>query len=154
MLFDAWEQLLDVGNDRERRGRARLHHRQQHGALAVDMDDVGLRRAAVMHIGHVAHVDDRSVDGLDRQVVESGDRAGRVVQIHRVFERADLLGSDRGDQVLERQGVDDVVRGDAVGVQRLLVEVGLDLPNLAAIGQAEPPHPRTEVNCGRMKLVA
>ena len=134
-LGDAREQLLDAGNDRQGRGRARLDHRQQHGALAVDVDDIGLRRAAVMHVGDVAHVDDRAIDGLDRQIVEGGDRGRRIVQIHRVFELADLLGADRGDQVLDRQGVDDVVRGDAVGVQRLLVEVGLDLPDLAAIGQ-------------------
>ena len=60
---------------------------------------------------------------------------GRVVQIDRVFKLADLLGPDRGDEVLDRQGVDDVVRGDAVGVQRLLVEIGLNLPDFAAIRQ-------------------
>src|SRR6202035_2662135 len=103
-------------------------------ALLLSMDDIGLRWAAVMHIGYVAHIDDRSIDGLDRQIFESGNIAGRSVQIHRVFERADFLSPHRGDQVLNRQGVDDVVRGNAVGVQRLLFEVGLDLPDLAAIG--------------------
>src|SRR5882757_10901000 len=50
------------------------------------------------------------------------------------FERANFLGSHRGDQVLDRYGIDDVVRGNAVVMQRLLVEVGLDLPDLAPIG--------------------
>ena len=52
---------------------------------AVDVNDVGLRRAAVMHIGDVAHVDDGAVDGLDRQIVEGVDRRRRVVQVDGVF---------------------------------------------------------------------
>jgi hypothetical protein len=38
-------------------------------------------------------------------------------------------------------------------MQRLLVEVGLDLPDLTAIGKGIAA-PATEANCGRMKLVA
>jgi len=41
---------------------------------------------------------------------------------------------------------------DAVGVQRLLVEVGLDLADLAAVGNGIAA-PATEASCGRMKLV-
>ena len=41
---DVGELLLDAGNDRQGRGRAALQHLQQHGAVAVDMNDVGLRR--------------------------------------------------------------------------------------------------------------
>ena len=49
--------------------RQRQHH-HQHRAVAVDMDDVGLRRIAVADGGDVAHIDHRAVDGLDRQVAE------------------------------------------------------------------------------------
>src|ERR1700741_1067924 len=101
------------------------------------MNDVGLRRAAVMYVGDAAHVDDGAVNALDRQIIESSDVDRRGVQIDRVFECADLLGPYRGDEVLDRQGVDDVVCGNAVGVQRLLVEVGLDLPDFAAIRQRD-----------------
>ena len=61
-------------------------------------------------IGDVAHVNDRAVDGLDRQIVEGARwRLGESVQIDRVFELADLLRPDRRDQILDRQRVDDVV---------------------------------------------
>jgi hypothetical protein len=93
-----------------------------------------------MHIGHVAHVYDRAIDGLDRQIIESPNRAGRIVQVHRVFELAYLLRPNRGDEVLDRQGVDNVIGGDAVGVQGLLIEVGLALADLAAVRQKESQH--------------
>src|SRR3979409_1751081 len=41
----------------------------------------------------------------------------------------------RGEDVRDRQGVDDVVRGNPVGVERLLVEVGLYLTDFTAIRQ-------------------
>ena len=63
--------LLD---DVERRGAAGLEHAHQHAAVAVAAHDVGLRRVAVAHVRHVAHVDDAAVAGRDRQVVELGDR--------------------------------------------------------------------------------
>ena len=57
----------------QRRDRAALQHLQQHRSVAVDVDDVGLRRIAVAHVGDVAHVDHGAVDGLDRQVAELFD---------------------------------------------------------------------------------
>jgi hypothetical protein len=69
----------------------------------------GLRHAHC----HVAHVYDRAIDGLDRQIIESANRAGQIVQVHRVFELAYLLRPNRGDEVLDRQGVDNVIGGDA-----------------------------------------
>ena len=50
-------------------------------------------------------------------------------------EFADLLVAGRQDQVLHRDGVDDVVGGDVVGLHRQLVEIDLDLQDLAAIGR-------------------
>jgi len=41
-----------------------------------------------MHIGNVAHIDDRSIDGFDRQIVEGCDHARRIVSNSRIFECA------------------------------------------------------------------
>src|ERR1700730_9381948 len=75
---------------------------------------------------------------LGREPSGAGCRFGKL-QVHGVFELADFLCSNRCDQVLDRQRVDDIVCGEAVGVQRLLVEIGLTLSDLAAIRQG---------NCG------
>ena len=53
-----------------------LQDRHQHGPLALDVHHVGLRRVAVAHVGDVAHVDRRAVDGLDRQVADLVDELG------------------------------------------------------------------------------
>ncbi len=131
------QQALDAVDDVERRARTRLHDGQQHGAGAVDVNRVYLWRAAIMHIGDVAHIDDSAIDRFYRQTVEGIDRRRRVVQVDRIFVGADLLRSDRRDQVLQRERVDDVVRGNAVLMQSLLIEIGLDLAHLAAEGKRQ-----------------
>ena len=123
---------LDAGDDRQRRGRAVLEHLQQHRTIAVDMDDVGLRRIAVAHLRDVAHIDHRAVDGLDRQVAEVAELGGGVVELHRIFEGADLLAADRRDQVLRGERIGDVLARQASRLQRGGVEIDLDLPQLAA----------------------
>jgi hypothetical protein len=90
-----------------------------------------------MHVGHVTHIDDGAVDGLDRKIVEGFDRFRRVVQVDGILVCADFLRSDRRDQVLQRERIDDVVGGNAILMQRLLVEVGLDLAHLAAEGKRQ-----------------
>ena len=122
--------LLD---DVERRGAAGLEHAHQHGALAVEAHDVGLRRVAVAHVRDVAHVDDGAVAGRDRQVVELVDRLGAGVERDEVLAVADLLRAGRQDQVLRADGIGDVVAGQALGAQRVRVEVDLDLALLAAV---------------------
>src|SRR5258708_3473475 len=93
--------------------------------------------AAAMHLGHVTHIDDGAVDRLDREVVEGCDRFRRVIQVDGIFVTADFLRSHRCDQVLQRQRVDDIVGGNAVLMQRLLIEIGLDLAHLAAEGKRQ-----------------
>ena len=88
-------------------------------ALAVDADDVGLRRVAVADVGDVADVDRCAADRLDRQVVELLDVVGlafsrRRIRSSPIFERA-----ARQDQVLHADRVDDVGRRQALGLQRL-----------------------------------
>ncbi len=136
-LLDPRQQGFDAVDDVERRGRAGLEDRHQHRARAVDADQVGLRRRAVMHIGDVVHVDDRAVDLLDRQIVDFFQQGGTGVQRHVPVELAELLVAGRQDQVLRRDGVDDIVGGNAVGLHRLLIEIDLNLQNLAAVGRGD-----------------
>ncbi len=51
-----------------------------------------------------------------------------------VFELADLLGADRGDEVLRRQRIGDVLARQTAGLQRRRVEIDLHLALLAAEG--------------------
>ena len=92
------QQRLNAVDDVERRRRTRFLDRHQHGRAAVDAHDIGLRRAAVMHEGHVANIGDRPVDFLDRQIVQFRDLLGRDVQGDDIFEHADLLRADRRDE--------------------------------------------------------
>ena len=96
------------------------------------MNDVGLRRVAVAHLGDVAHVDHGAVDGLDRQVAEIGEPRGRVVELERVLERSDLLRADRGDQVLRGERVGDILSRQPARLQGDRIEIDLDLAQLAA----------------------
>ena len=60
-------------------------------ALPVLADDVGLGREAVAHVGHVAEVDRRVADHLDREVVQLGaPSAGCAFIADVVLELADL----------------------------------------------------------------
>ena len=61
LLLQQRQQVLDALHDVEGRGRAVLQHGDQHGAAAVDMHDVGLRRIAVAHMADVAHEDGGAV---------------------------------------------------------------------------------------------
>ena len=82
-------------------------------------------------MGHLADGDQRTVDGLDRQVVELINRLGAVVEQDRVFVGAELGGAHRDDLVLQRQGVAHVLGRQAFGGPGLRVEVEGDLPLLA-----------------------
>ena len=97
------------------------------------MHDVGLRRVAVAHVRNVADVDHRAVDGLDRQISQRVDIRRRVVQLHRIFGGADLLGADGIDQVLRGKSVGDILRGKALRVEGGVIEINLNLPRFAAV---------------------
>ena len=126
--------FLDAVDDRKRRHRAVLEHEHQHRAVAVDVNDVLLRRAAVAHLRDVADIDYRAVDGLDRQIAHRLDQRRGVIEIDRVFEGADFLGADRRDQVLRGKRVGDVLAGEAARPHRLGVDVDLHLAEFAAEG--------------------
>ena len=134
-LLDPRQQRFDPVDDVERRGRSRLQDGHQHRARAIDADEVGLRRRALVHEGDVMHVDDRAVDLLDRQIVDLVEQGRAGVERHVPVELADLLVAGRQNQVLHRNGVDDVLGRNVVRLHRLLVEIDLHLQNLAAIGR-------------------
>ena len=83
-------------------------------------------------MGHLADGDQRTVDGLDRQVVELIDGLGAVVEQDRVFVGAQLGSAHRNDLVLQRQGIAHILSRQAFGGEGLGVEVEGDLPLLAA----------------------
>ena len=120
-------------DDGERRGRSGLEDRHQNRARSVDADEVGLRRRALMHEGDVMHIDDRAVDLLHRQVVDLVERGRAGIERHVPVELAELLVAGRQDQVLHRDGVDDVVGRDVVRLHGLLIEIDLNLQNFAAV---------------------
>ncbi len=93
-----------------------------------------LRRGAVAHMADVAQVDGRAVHLLHRQVVQLLDGGDRVVELHHILQRPELHEAGRGDLVLGGDGVGHVLRRQALGLQRLGIQVHLDLPDLAAIG--------------------
>jgi hypothetical protein len=86
-------------------------------------------------VGNVAREDDGAVDHLDRHVVEVGDRLGRIVEVEGEFVGADLLRPDRRDLVLPGECIADIIRGKTIGVQRLLIQIDLNLARRAAIGE-------------------
>ena len=131
-VLDVDDLLLDAGDDIQRRDRAGLQHHHQHRTVAIDVHDIGLRRIAVAHAGDVADIDHGAVDGLDRQIAEFFHPQRRIVELDDVFETADLLGADRGNQVLRGERVGDILPGQAAGLQRLRIEIDLDLALLAA----------------------
>ena len=70
-------------------------------------------------------------DHLDRQVGQLRHRAGGRVQVHVVLEPTDLGGAGRQHQVLQVDGVEDVGRGQPLGLQHARVQVHHHLPLLA-----------------------
>ena len=92
---------------------------------------------AVAHVGDVLHPDRDAVHDLDRDAVEVGQRARRRVQADRVLVVAELREARGHDHVLVREGGDDVERRKAVGLQRMKVEVDLDLARRAAVGRGQ-----------------
>ena len=110
------EFLLDPGDHAEGRSRTGLEHWQQYRAVAVHVHDIGLRRVAVAHRGHVADQHGGAVGGLDWQVFQVVEVRRGVVQLQVEFVAADLLRTHRGDQVLGRQRIGNVLRRQATGL--------------------------------------
>lgn len=86
-----------------------------------------------MHIGNIAHIDHGAVDDLDGQIVEFLDPFRRIVEIDCIFELPDFLGADRRDLTLGGEGNADIFRRKTIGMQGVLIEIDLDLPDNIAV---------------------
>ena len=101
--------------------------------LSVDANDVGLRRKAIADMRNIADVNHRAVHLADRNVIQTLDREGRRIGFYLVFVAADFQCTRRQDQVLLPDGVDNVLRGKPLGLERRGVEIKLHLSLLAAV---------------------
>ena len=96
------------------------------------MHDIGLRRIAVAHGRHVAHINHCAVDGLDRQVAQFLNSQRRIVELDIVFEVADLLRADRRNEILRGQRLSHVLPRQSQRLKRIGNEIDLNLALLAA----------------------
>jgi hypothetical protein len=133
--LDALQLGLDAGDDVQRGGRTGLHDAHEDGAASIHAHDVGLRGVTVAHMGHVADIDDRPVDRADGQVVQLIDDLRSGVGFDRVLEAVDLHGAGGNDQILRGDGVDHIDRRKPLGLQRVQVQIHLNLARLAAVGE-------------------
>ncbi len=108
-LLDPRQQRFDAVDHVERRGGAGFQDGHQDCARAVDAYEIGLRRRSLMHVGHVAHEDDGVVDLAHRQLVDPLQQHRARIERDVPVELAHFLVAGRQDQVLHRNGVDDVV---------------------------------------------
>src|ERR1035437_263558 len=113
---------------------ADLQHRHQGAAGAVHAHDIGLRGEAVADVGHIAHIDGRSIHGLDRKFVQFRDGLGIAIHLDLIFQRTYLCGAGRKNQVLRVERIHDVIGRKAVGLKSRQVEVYLNLAYFAAVG--------------------
>ena len=82
----------------------------------------------------VTQVAGRPINGFDGQTVQLGDGVGRAIHLDREFGLANF-GRARGQgQVLGIDGIDDVARGQAIGLQRRRVQIDGDGAAFATIG--------------------
>jgi len=114
--LDDLQHLLDAADDVEGGGRTVLEHTQEHRAIAVNVDHIGLHRIAIVHMRHVVHIHHRTADVLDRQVAELLNCRRRAVEIDRVFGVPDLLRAHRRDEVLGGECIGDVEPRQAAGL--------------------------------------
>ena len=86
-----------------------------------------------MHERDVVNVYDRAVDLFQREIVDPVEQDGTGVQRDVPVELADLFVPGRDDEVLRRDGVDDIVGRNIERLQGLLIEIDLNLQDFAAI---------------------
>src|SRR5271154_1019928 len=80
--------VLDPGDNLQRRRVAVLINRHQRAPVPILAHDVGLGREAVANVGNIAHVKRGSVAGLNRKVVQFRDGLRRSIHLYAVFQRA------------------------------------------------------------------
>ncbi len=127
------QQVARAGDNIERGAFAGFEDRDERAALAIQADDVGLRREAVAHVGDVADINGGVADLLDGKIVHLFDLLGAGVEIHVVFELADFGGAGGQNQVLLIEGGHHVGGRDPFRLQQRGVEIDHHLALLAAV---------------------
>src|SRR5580704_1169716 len=127
------QQSLDPCNDAEGRGLTCFQYRNQYGALSIDPHDVSLRRKAISHVGHIADVNSCAAHRLNRQLIQFRHGCGTAVGIDGILKRSDFGGPRRKNQVLRANRVHHVQRRQTLGLQRVRIQVDLNLPLLSTI---------------------
>ena len=117
----------------QRRCAAELHHRQQHAALAILLDDVHLRLEAIAHMRDFAQIGDGPIHTAHRQLIHRVDSVGRSIHTHGMFQLAELGGAGGQDQVLRGDRGYHISRCQALGQQCLRIQVNGYHARLAAI---------------------
>jgi hypothetical protein len=120
-LLDLWNLCFDPGHHLERRCIAGFEDLKQNSLLPVHQHCVRLRGTAKINIGHVANRDHSSIRLFDRQFVEGRDIHRRGVRLNQVVDGADFLVARRQHDVLLRQRVLHVLRGQSVSEQLVLI---------------------------------
>ena len=98
---------------------------------------VGLHRVAIANLSHIANIDGRAVNCLDRKIVEHRSHVRARVQTNVVLSVAEFRGSRRQHQTLGVDGVADIGWRHTLRVQRVGIEVHHDLARLATVRQGQ-----------------
>ena len=98
------------------------------------MHDIGLRWEPVAHIRHVPNIDRAIPNGFDRQIIEFRDRTRTAVDIDVILKVSDLGCPGRQNQILRADGIHHVHRRQALGLQRVRVQVHHYLALFPSIG--------------------
>ena len=114
---DPWQQRLDAGDDVERGGRPRLQDRHQHRALAVTAR-CWSAAGAVVHVSHIAHIDDRAVDLLIGRSFSRAISFGLALS-STLYSNVPIFSVPAGTIRFCADGIDDIVRRQALRPQRL-----------------------------------
>src|SRR4029077_10601926 len=98
---------------RQRRTAAALADNNQHDGRTVSSNRVGLHLVTVVHVHHVPDEHGPAIDLLDGKRIDLVDARWAVVQRYVVVLAADLHVTRRHDDVLSRERLSDVARGQA-----------------------------------------
>ena len=135
-------QLREQGfDDVQGRRTAVLDDGHENAALAVLTHDIGLRREPVAHVRHFGQIRGRAVAGQHRHIVEPGDGIWGTVGGEYELGGPDLGGAGGQYEILGVDRIDHVVRRQALGEQRVGIEIDRNHPRLSAVGVGNG-HPR------------
>ena len=103
--------------------------------MAVHTHNVGLRRIAVAHVGHVVDVDDRAVHRLDGQIVQIVNTVGAELVSTWYSKRSILMVPEGAIMFCAPMALTTSAGDSPLACSACHIEVDLDLALLAAVGK-------------------